>query len=86
MDEIADFTPWLREVVDAAKCTGLRSAALELESRAFAAYTTSSEWLGETSEAIALFRSQTKGSLPLDIEAKLRACDTEISKVWPALK
>lgn len=81
---IADFSPWLREAIEEAKATGLSAAAIELESRAFAAYSTSSEWFGETGAAIAAFQQRAKGHVSASIEAKLDACVKEINKVWPA--
>eukprot|EP01041_Mallomonas_annulata_P020096 gene20096-39714_t len=83
--EIANLSSWLREAIKEAKASGLSCAAIELEARAFATYTTSSEWLGEAGLTITAFLQKSKGSVPPSTEAKLIACITEIKKVWPGL-
>ena len=55
---VADVSPALRQAIRLAREAGLNESATELETRAFAAYTTSSEWLGEVGEAILEFRSR----------------------------
>jgi len=44
---LADISPVLRYLISELHSGGLDSAARELEAHCFAAYTTSSEWLGE---------------------------------------
>ena len=68
-----DYYPTLRRAVALAREAGLCDAADELESRAFAVFTTGSEAAGETGLAILAFRL-------------LDACQTEIAKVWPRLR
>jgi len=81
--QVADYTPWLREAIAGAKSAGLEREAAELESRVFAAYTTSSELLGETGDAIEEFLHRVGRSAPPTVTEKLRACLSEIGKVWP---
>ena len=81
-DKVADFHPWLREAIAEAKSSGLEREASKLEQRAFAAYTTSSELLGETGDAIREFLHSAGRSVPPTVNKKLRACLAEIGKVW----
>jgi hypothetical protein len=84
MDEpVADFTPTLRLAISEAKAAGLADAASELEARAFACYTTSSEMLGETGMAIRAFLNSRTRPIPLNITTRLEICLNEIRKVWP---
>jgi hypothetical protein len=82
---VTDFRPWLRAAIDEARAAGLGVAAAELEAAAFAAYTTSSEWLGETGRAINKFMAKTDGRLSATTVASLKACLAEIRKVWPSV-
>jgi hypothetical protein len=61
----------------------LTESATELEERAFAAYTTSSEWLGEVGEAILEFRSREGKRVPANVADLLDRCLREVGKVWP---
>ena len=82
-NKVADFHPWLREAIAEAKSSGLECEAYKLEQRAFAAYTTSSELLGETGDAIHEFLQNAGRSVPPAVNKKLRACLVEIGKIWP---
>jgi hypothetical protein len=81
-----DYYPTLRRAVALAREAGLCDAADELESRAFAVFTTGSEAAGETGLAILAFRAQTGSRLPPEAARLLDACQTEIAKVWPRLR
>jgi hypothetical protein len=73
----------LRQAIELAREAGLAESAAELEKRAFAAYTTSSEWLGEVGEAILQFRVREGKRVPADVAQLLDQCLTEVGKVWP---
>ena len=81
-----DYYPTLRRAVALAREAGLCDAADELESRAFAVFTTGSEAAGETGLAILAFRAQTGSRLPPEAARLLDACQTEIARVWPRLR
>ena len=81
-----DFYPTLRRAIALAREAGLCDAADALESRAFAAFTTGSEALGETGLAILEFRARAGQRLPTEVARLLDACQTEIGKVWPRLR
>jgi hypothetical protein len=80
---VADFSPALRQAIKLAREAGLTESATELEARAFAAYTTSSEWLGEVGEAILQFRAREGKRVPADVAKLLDQCLREVGKVWP---
>lgn len=80
---VADFSPALRQAVRLAREAGLNESATELEKRAFAVYTTSSEWLGEVGEAILEFRSREGKRIPPNVTELLEGCLREVGKVWP---
>jgi hypothetical protein len=80
---VADFSPTLRQAIKLAREAGLKESATKLEERAFAAYTTSSEWLGEVGEAILQFRAREGQSVPPDVAELLDQCLREVGKVWP---
>jgi hypothetical protein len=71
---VADFSPALRQAIKLAREAGLTESATELEARAFAAYTTSSEWLGEVGEAILQFRAREGKRVPADVAKLLDQC------------
>ena len=80
---VADFSPALRQAIKLAREAGLTESAAELEERAFAAYTTSSEWLGEVGEAILQFRAREGKGVPTEVAKLLDQCLREVGKVWP---
>jgi hypothetical protein len=80
---LADFGANLRQAIALARVAGLTESATELEKRAFAAYTTSSEWLGEVGEAILEFRSREGRRVPANVADLLDACLREVGEVWP---
>jgi len=80
---VTDFGPALRQAIALAREAGLTESATELEKRAFAAYTTSSEWLGEVGEAILEFRSREGKRVPANVVDLLDGCLREVGKVWP---
>jgi hypothetical protein len=81
----SDLVALVREAVQAARAAGLNEAADELESRTSAAFTTSSEWLGEVGLAIRQFRARERGRLPPAVQRSLDSCLAEVRKVWPRL-
>lgn len=80
---VADFSPALRHAIRLAREAGLTESATELEGRPFAAYTTSSEWLGEVGEAILQFRTREGRRVPANVAELLNECLREVGKVWP---
>ncbi len=80
---LADISPVLRRLISELKAGGLDSAAHELEGRCFAAYTTSSEWLGEVGAALERFRSVNRGRYAPELDALIDQCLRAIGKVWP---
>jgi len=81
--KVSDFTPVLRDAIGEIRSLGLTEAADELEgSISFWAYTTSTEWLGESGLAITGFLKEHRSQLPDPVVAKLTLCLTEICKVW----
>jgi hypothetical protein len=81
--QVNDFYPMLKSAVAEARAAGLEASALKLEERAFSAYTTSSELLAETGEAILEFQKAEGTAIPPLVAAKLKRCLNEIRKVWP---
>lgn len=81
-----DFYPTLRRAIALAREAGLGDEADALASRAFVAFTTGSEALGETGLAILEFRARAGPRLPDEVARLLDACQTEIGKVWPRLR
>lgn len=83
MMRVTELAQTLREAVQEARAAGLTEAASELEARVFAAYTTSSEWLGEVGTAIHEFLQRERGRIPTSVARLLDACLAEVGKVWP---
>jgi hypothetical protein len=81
--QVADFGPAMRQAIKLAREAGLMESATELEERAAAAATTSSEWLGEVGGAILRFRAREGDRVPAEVSELLDQCLTEIGKVWP---
>lgn len=85
ISHVADFQPMLHAAIAEAKAAGLSDAASRLEARAFAAYTTSAELMGETGLAIKDFLQTEGRSVPKSVAAKLSSCLIEVNKVWASL-
>ena len=83
---VSDFSPKLRKAIMLAREAGLTESATDLEERSFAAYTTTSEWLGEVGEAILQFRSREGKRVPTKVADLLDECLTETGKIWPKYK
>ena len=83
--QVNDFHPMLRAAIAEARAAGLEPSASSLETRAFSAYTTSSELLGETGDAILEFLRTAGDAVPPPVAEKLKRCMAEIRKVWPQL-
>lgn len=84
--QVEDFYPLLREAITEARAAGLVSLTDSLESRSFAAYTTSSELLGETGQAIVEFLQVGSANVPPAVAAKLQACLRQVQRVWPEIR
>lgn len=84
--QVSDFIPILRAAIAEAREAGLQSQCDELESRVFACYTTSSEWLGECGLAITAFKSANRKTLARSTKRQLNTCLKEIGKVWPRFR
>ena len=84
--QVEDFYPLLREAIAEARAAGLKSLANSLESRSFAAYTTSSELLGETGQAIVEFLQASNAKVPPTVAAKLKECLRQIQQVCPEIR
>ena len=84
MTSVRDYEPLLKEAIAEAKAAGLEAEARELESSAFAVFTTSSELLYEHAVAIRLFLKATRGRLPSSIKDKLRVCLIETQLAYPS--
>jgi len=80
---LADISPVLRRLISELKAGGLDSAAHDLEARCFAAYTTSSEWLGEVGLALERFRSTNCGRYSSNLDPLIDQCLREVGRVWP---
>jgi hypothetical protein len=83
---VDDFFPLLREAIAEARSAGLTDLADRLESRALAAYTTSSELLGEIGKAILAFLQAGGESVPPSVAGNLNACLLHVQRVWPHLR
>ena len=83
--QVADFSARLKKAMRQARIAGLVDAADEVEARMSAAYTTSSEWLGEVGSAIRHFLKREHGRVPPDLQQQLERCLREVHKVWPDL-
>ena len=82
---VADFQPLLKAAISEARAAGFEAAASQLEGFAFAAYSTSSELLGETGIAIKTFIESVGAAAPPTVVDKLNACLAEVRKVWPGI-
>jgi hypothetical protein len=71
MSEVEDYSPRLKAAIAEAKAAGLEEAAAELEGRLFAAYTTSSELIGEHGVAIREFLKSGGAAVPPGVRASL---------------
>jgi len=81
----ADVCELLREAIRDARAAGLGPAADELQERTSAAFTSSSEFLGEVGLAVERFLRRERGKVPADVERRLRMCLAEVRTVWPRL-
>jgi hypothetical protein len=82
----ADVSELLRQAIRDARAAGLGPAADELQERTSAAFTSSSELLGEMGLAVEHFLRRERGKVPADVEEKLRACLAAVRRVWPRLR
>jgi hypothetical protein len=80
---VADFSETLREAIAESRAAGLDASVDELEGKVLAAYTTSSEYLGEVGKAISSFLEQHDRALPSSTVARFHHCLAEVGKVWP---
>ncbi len=80
-----DVAKVLHEAMERARAAGLAESADELEARTSAAFTTSSEYLGEVGLAIRQFLAREGDRVPVAVQERLRDCLVEVRKVWPRL-
>src|ERR1700752_471737 len=80
---LTDISPVLKRLISELHSGGLDSAARELEAHCFAAYTSSSEWLGEVGAALYRFRSVNRGRYSPDLDPLIDQCLREVGRVWP---
>lgn len=80
---MADLSAALRRAIVLVREAGLEESAAELEGRVFAAYTTSSEWLGEVGEAIRRLHAREGARVPAEAARLLGECLREVGRVWP---
>ncbi len=80
---VNNFRVALRNAIAEARAAGLVDSANQLETRALAAYPTSSEWLGEVGEAIQEFLACERERVPATTARLLDECLSEVGKVWP---
>ena len=83
---VADFGPQLKQVIMLARQAGLTASAAELEERASAVCTTSSEFLAQVGGAILQFRSREGKRVPAEVADLLDECLREVGKVWPKFR
>jgi hypothetical protein len=83
MTAASDFTGTLSEAMAEIRAVGLSEEATAAYEKCFAAYSTSSEWLGEVGEALTALLREHGDSLPETTQEKLRICLREVGKVWP---
>jgi hypothetical protein len=80
---LTDISPVLRRLISELHSGGLDSAARELEAHCFAAYTSSSEWLGEVGAALYRFRSVNRGRYSPELDPLIDQCLREVGRAWP---
>ncbi len=83
---VEDFTHSLHEALAEVEAAGFVGAAEEARRPCFAAYTTSSEWLGEVGCAVTELLRVHGSSLSTATQRKLRFCLNEVAKVWPRFR
>ncbi len=72
--------------MEAARAAGLAEAADELDARTSAAFTSSSEFLGEVGLGIQRFLARERGKVPVAVRQQLEGCLAEVRRVWPGLR
>jgi hypothetical protein len=83
MTAVPDLSGLLSEAMAEIRDAGLSEEARVAYEKCFAAYSTSSEWLGEVGEAVTALLRDHGASLPEATKDKLRICLKEVGKVWP---
>jgi hypothetical protein len=87
MPNPADQLSWLlRDAIADARDAGLGDLARLLEETTSTAYTTSSEYFGETGEAIVAFLRNGGASVPPALIVKLKTCLEYVQLVWPTIR
>ena len=84
-ESVEHFSTLLREAIADARAAGLGHLASLLEQTSSSAYTTSSEFFGETGQAIVEFLRAGGKSVPRALVAKLTTCLQYVQGVWPDL-
>ena len=80
------FSTLLREAIVDARAAGLGDFADLLEQASSSAYTTSSEFLGASGQAIVEFLQVGGKAVPPALVAKLTACLEYVQGVWPCIR
>ena len=83
---VNEISPYIRTLVKNAVEVGCEREAIELKEAESAAYTTSSEYLGEVGGALIKFWDSIGCKMPESSELTARKCLNEIKKVWPNFK
>jgi hypothetical protein len=84
--QVDNFTALLREAITDARLAGFGDLADLLQQTSSAAYTTSSEFFGETGQAIVEFLRAGGESVPPALVAKLTKCLQYVQGVWPSIR
>jgi hypothetical protein len=84
--KIENFSSLLREAIADARAAGLGDLANLLEQTSSSAYTTSSEFFGETGQAIVEFLHAGGKAIPPALVAKLTTCLQYVQGVWPSIR
>jgi hypothetical protein len=85
-DPVQDFAPVLRQVLADIEQAGLGQVAEAVRSRCFAAYSTSSEYLGEVGAALTEILASHGAALPPSAREGIDVCLREVAKVWPKFR
>jgi hypothetical protein len=86
MSPAEDFTPRLLKALAEVEAAGFAALAGAARGRCLAAYTTSSEWLGEVGASLTELLRACGAAIPQPTRAELEACLNEVAKVWPKFR
>ena len=86
MSAVRDLRPELGQIEAGLRQAGFRDSANALHSALSAAYTTSSEMLGEFGKALRQAERRAGPDLPAELKQQIDRCLREIRKTWPGLR